>query len=217
VTTELPLTDATRLRRKPERGDRRRDTIHAVIDEALVAHVGFVVDDQPFVIPMTYGRDGDVLYLHGSVANRTLRALDTSPRVCATFTLLDGLVLARSHFHHSMNYRSVVLLGTARRVRDAARCRRALGCIVDHVVPGRTSEARPPSDAELRQTAVVELPIEEASAKVRTGGPVEEPADLELDVWGGVIPVQAVFGRPEADGQGLDAATPPSVSGYSRP
>jgi len=210
-------SDATTLKRKPERGDHRREAIEAIIDEALVAHVGFAVDGQPFVIPMTYGRDGDRLFLHGSVANRMLRALDDGVPVCVTFTLLDDLVVSRSHFHHSMNYRSVVVVGTARRVRDPEACARALECVVDHVIPGRSSEARPPTDAEIRQTAVLEVPIEQASAKVRSGGPIEEPDDLALDVWGGIVPVTTTFGPPEADGQGADAATPRSVRDYRRP
>jgi len=209
-------SNATTLKRKPERGDHRRRTVDAIIDEALVAHVGFVVDDQPFVIPMTYGRDGDRLFLHGSVANRMLRALDEGVPVCVTFTLLDALVVSRSHFHHSMNYRSVVLVGVARRVRDPETCARALECVVDHVVPRRSTEARPPTDAEIRQTVVLEVPIEQASAKVRTGGPVEEPDDLALDVWGGVVPVTTTFGAPEPDGQGIDVSVPASLTDYSR-
>jgi nitroimidazol reductase NimA-like FMN-containing flavoprotein (pyridoxamine 5'-phosphate oxidase superfamily) len=216
VSTDLQ-SDATTLKRKPERGDHRRETVEAIIDEALVAHVGFAVDGQPFVIPMTYGREGDRLFLHGSVANRMLRALDEGAAVCVTFTLLDALVVSRSHFHHSMNYRSVVLVGTARRVRDPEECAHALECVVNHVVPGRSSEARPPTDAELKQTAVLEVPIEQASAKVRTGGPVEEPDDLALEVWGGVVPVATTFGSPETDDQGVDAALPPSLVDYRRP
>ena len=210
-------SDATTLQRKPERGDHRRATVESIIDEALVAHVGFAVDGQPFVIPMTYGRDGERLFLHGSVANRMLRALDDGVPVCVTFTLLDDLVVSRSHFHHSMNYRSVVLVGTARRLRDLEECAHALECVVNHVVPGRSSEARPPTDAEIKQTAVLEVPIEQASAKVRTGGPVEEPDDLALDVWGGVVPVTTTFGAPRPDGQGAGAATPPSLHDYRRP
>jgi nitroimidazol reductase NimA-like FMN-containing flavoprotein (pyridoxamine 5'-phosphate oxidase superfamily) len=209
-------SESTTLKRKPERGDHEAETIHAIIDEALVAHVGFVVDGQPFVIPMTYGRDGDRLFLHGSVANRMLRALDEGVPVCITFTLLDALVVSRSHFHHSMNYRSAVVVGTARRVRDPEVAVHALRCIVDHVIPGRSDEARPPADAEVRQTAVLEVPIQQASAKARTGGPVEEPDDLALDVWGGVVPVTTTFGAPEPDGQGVDAPVPPSVAAYRR-
>jgi nitroimidazol reductase NimA-like FMN-containing flavoprotein (pyridoxamine 5'-phosphate oxidase superfamily) len=210
-------SEATTLARKPDRGDHRREAIHAIIDEALVAHVGFVVDDQPFVIPMTYGRDGDVLYLHGSVANRMLRALGDGAKVCVTFTLLDALVVSRSHFHHSMNYRSVVLVGTARRVRDPETARRALERVVEHVVPGRAVESRPPTDAEVRQTAVLELPIEQASAKVRTGPPIEEDGDLGLDHWGGIVPVTTTFGPPVPDAQGQQVAIPRSLSGYARP
>jgi nitroimidazol reductase NimA-like FMN-containing flavoprotein (pyridoxamine 5'-phosphate oxidase superfamily) len=217
LTTELPPTDATTLKRKPERGDYRVATIHAILDEALVAHVGFAIDGQPYVIPMTYGREGDVLYLHGSIANRMLRALDSGVPVCVTVTLLDGLVLSRSHFHHSMNYRSVVVVGVARRARDPERCRRALECVVEHVVPGRSTEARSPTESELRQTAVLELPIDEASAKIRTGGPIEEPDDLALDVWAGVVPVVTTFGAPEPDGQGRDAPMPASLLSYARP
>lgn len=214
---ELTPTAATTLRRHPERGDHRVATIHAILDEALVAHVGFVVDGQPFVIPMAYGRAGDRLYLHGSVASRMLRALDQGARVCVTVTLLDGLVAARSQFHHSTNYRSVVVIGTARRLRDPEECTRALECIVDHVIPGRSAEARPATDRELRQTAVLELPIEEASAKIRTGGPVDEPDDLALDVWAGVVPITTTFGEPEPDDAGVAAALPPSLREYRRP
>jgi len=212
--TSSPLTT---LRRKPERGSHDRAVIDAILDEGLVAHVGFVVDQDPFVIPMAYGRDGDRLLLHGSVASRLLRALDSGVPVCVTVTLVDALVLSRSHFHHSMNYRSVVVVGTAARVREPDDCRRALACIVEHIVPGRTTEARPPTDEELRQTAVLELPIEQASAKRRTGGPVEEEDDLGVDLWGGIVPVATTFGEPEHDGQGVDVQLPASVTRYRRP
>jgi len=210
-------SDTTTLSRKPERGDHRPETVYSIIDEALVAHVGFVAGDQPFVIPMTYGRDGARLFLHGAVANRMLRALDRGARTCATFTLLDALVVSRSHFHHSMNYRCAVVVGTARRLRDPDERAHALRCIVDHVIPGRSDEARPPTDAELRQTAVLELPIEAASAKIRTGGPVEAPDDLDLRAWGGLVPVTTTFGAPEPDGQGCEIPPPPSLSPYGRP
>jgi hypothetical protein len=208
----------TTLKRKPERGSHERSVIDAVLDEGLVAHVGIVVDGQPFVIPMVYGRDGDRLLLHGSVASRLLRVLDGGAPVCVTVTLLDALVLARSQFHHSMNYRSVVIIGTARRVHDIDACRRAVARVVDHVVPRRAAEARPPTDAELRQTAVLELSIEQASAKTRAGGPIEEPDDLTLDVWGGVVPVTTTFGTPEPDDQGAaDVTFPASLRDYRRP
>lgn len=208
----------TTLRRKPERGSHDRAVIDEILDEGLVAHVGVVDDGQPFVIPMAYGRDVDRLVLHGSVASRLLRALADGTPLCVTVTLLDGLVLSRSQFHHSMNYRSVIVIGTARRLRDAAECRRALACVVDHVVPGRTAEVRPPSEAELRQTLVLEIPITEASAKCRIGPPVEEPEDLSLGAWGGVLPLTLEPGTPEPDGQGVEAvAVPPTVSRYRRP
>ncbi len=210
-------SDATALRRKPERGRHDSATVHAIIDEALVAHVGFVVDDQPFVIPMVFGRDGDRLFLHGSVASRLLRTLDRGVRVCVTFTLLDALVVARSHFHHSMNYRSVVLLGTATRIRDVDDARRALERIVDHVIPGRSAEARPPTAAEIKQTAVLELPISEASAKARTGPPIEEPEDLGTGAWGGLVPVTTTFGPPQHDAQDPAPELPRSLTTYSRP
>ena len=213
--TSSPLTT---LKRKPERGSHERAVIEAILDEGLVAHVGIVVDDQVFVLPMVYARDGDRLLLHGSVASRLLRTLDAGTPVCVTVTLVDALVLARSQFHHSMNYRSVVVVGAATRVRDLDACRRAVARIVDHVVPGRAAEARPPTDAELRQTAVLELPIEQASTKRRVGTAIEEPDDLALDVWGGVVPVSTTFGPPEPDGQGVaTAALPQSLSPYGRP
>jgi uncharacterized protein len=218
AATESTQSPLTTLKRKPERGDHSRAVIDAILDEGLVAHVGIVVDGQPFVIPMVYGRDGNRLVLHGSVASRLLRALDDGVPACATVTIIDELVLARSWFHHSMNYRSVVVLGTARRVRDPEASRRALETVVEHIVPGRTAEARAATDDELRQTAVLELPIDQASAKRRTGPPVDEPDDLALDVWGGTVPVRTTFGTPAADGLGATAAAlPASLTAYRRP
>ncbi len=197
-TTDLPVTDRTRLRRYAERGRFDRETVHAIIDEAYVAHVGFVVDGGPRVLPMTYGRIGDVLYLHGAVGNAMLRAVDGA-EVCVTITLLDGLVLARSAFHHSMNHRSVVVFGRGRKVDDPDEKRRAFDAIVDHVLPGRATTARPTNDAELRTTLVIAVPLDEASAKVRTGGPVDDDEDLDLPVWAGVVPVATVAAAPEQD------------------
>jgi nitroimidazol reductase NimA-like FMN-containing flavoprotein (pyridoxamine 5'-phosphate oxidase superfamily) len=194
----LATTDRTKVRRLPDRGTDDRATAHGVIDEAYIAHVGFVVDGEPRVLPMTYGRDGDVLYLHGAVGNAMLRA-SADAEVCVTITLLDGLVLARSAFHHSMNYRSVVLLGRARKVEDDVEKRRAFDVIVEHVLPGRTAVARPASDAELRKTLVLALPIEEGSAKVRTGGPIDDDEDLDLEVWAGVVPLRLTPGDPVQD------------------
>jgi nitroimidazol reductase NimA-like FMN-containing flavoprotein (pyridoxamine 5'-phosphate oxidase superfamily) len=195
---EVRVTDRTRLRRHAERGRFDRATVHAIVDEAYVAHVGFVVDGAPHVLPMTYGRIGDELYLHGAVGNAMLRSV-VDAEVCVTITLLDGLVLARSAFHHSMNHRSVVIFGRGQRVDDPDEKRRAFDAIVDHVLPGRSAVARPTSDAELRTTLVIKVAIDEASAKVRTGGPIDDDADLDLPVWAGVVPIDTVAGAPEQD------------------
>ena len=194
----LRQTDRTKLRRHAERGSFDRVLANSIIDEAYLAHVGFVIDGAPKVLPMTYGRDGDVLYLHGAVGNAMLRA-SAGTEVCVTITLLDGLVMARSAFHHSMNYRSVVLLGIAERVDDEAEKRRAFDVIVDHVLPGRSATAREPNAADLRTTLVLRLAIDEGSAKVRVGGAVDEPEDHDLEVWAGVIPLTLVAGEPEQD------------------
>ncbi len=198
MSDQLVTTDRTKVRRLAERGRGDRATAHAVIDEAYIAHVGFVVDGEPRVLPMTYGRDGDVLYLHGAVGNAMLRA-SVGAQVCVTITLLDGLVLARSAFHHSMNYRSVVLLGEARKVEADEEKRHAFDVIVEHVLTGRSQVARPASDSELRKTMVLALPIHEGSAKVRTGGPIDDEDDLDLPVWAGVVPLRLVPGEPEQD------------------
>lgn len=215
MADQLHTTDRTKVRRRPERGRSDRVTVDEVIDEAYLAHVGFVVDGGPRVLPMTYGRDGDVLYLHGAVGNAMLRA-SIDAEVCVTITLLDGLVLARSAFHHSMNYRSVVLLGRATKVDDEVEKRRAFGVIVEHVLHGRTETARAPSDDELRKTLVLRVPIEEGSAKVRTGGPIDDTDDLGLPVWAGVIPLRLVPGVPiQEPGQDQELTTP-VVTGAGR-
>jgi nitroimidazol reductase NimA-like FMN-containing flavoprotein (pyridoxamine 5'-phosphate oxidase superfamily) len=214
----LAPTDRTTLRRNPEHGGHDRERIHAVLDEGMVAHVGICVEGQPYVLPMAYGRDGDRLVLHGSVASRLLRGLDHGLAVCVTVTVLDGLVLARSTFHHSMNYRSVVVLGTAVRVTDPEQAAAALEVLVDHVVPGRTAEARPPTPTELRQTAVLVVPIEEASIKERTGGARDEPEDLDLPVWAGVLPLSVQAGSPVPDADVLaEVPTPASIAQLARP
>ncbi len=206
------------VRRLPERADYQRESAYAILDEGLVAHVGFEVDGQPLVIPMAYGRDGDRLLLHGSVASRLQRRLASGLPACVTVTLLDALVLARSQFHHSMNYRSVVVLGTATRIRDEEASRRALERIVEHIVPGRSAEARGASAGELRLTSVLEMPIEAVSVKARTGGPVDDEADLASGVWAGLVPVSTTFGAPARDGAvGSDPGLPPSLSPYGRP
>lgn len=211
MTDQLTPTDRTKVRRLADRGRYDRATIHEVLDEAYIAHVGFVVDGEPRVLPMTYGRIDDVLYLHGAAGNAMLRA-SSGAEVCVTVTLLDGLVLARSAFHHSMNHRSVVLLGTATKVDDDAEKRRALDAVVEHVLPGRSQVARPSNDVELRKTLVLRLPIEEGSAKVRTGGPVDEPEDMDLPVWAGVVPLRLVADAPVQDpAQRLPGLTPPTT------
>ena len=203
--------------RYQQRASFDRALANQILDAAFVAHVGFasLSDDgapQPFVIPMIYGRDGDRLYLHGSVATRIARQLDAGTSVCVTVTHIDGLVMARSQFHHSVNYRSVVLLGRATRLRDAD-AEHALTVIVDHAAPGRSREARPTNRVELRQTMVLSLPIDEGSVKVRTGGPVDDAADMDLDVWAGVVPMSSSAGTPVPDAGCEAVALPPSVTG----
>ncbi len=208
---DIPRTPRTTLHRRPTRGSHDRDLIHAILDDGLVCHVGFAVDGQPYVLPTTYARIGDRLVLHGSTANRMLRALAAGAPACVTVSLLDGLVLARSAFHHSMNYRSVVVLGQARAVEGREAKREALEAIVEHVAPGRTREARPPTDAEVDGTLVVELPISEASAKVRKGPPVDDPEDLGVACWAGVVPLRLAAGEPEPDEHVPAGLAPPGL------
>src|SRR3954468_10891127 len=194
----MSATDRTRVRRHPERGAYEREPIDAILDEALICHVGFVVDGQPFVIPTIHARIGDVLYLHGSPASRMLRTLRDGVDVCVTATLLDGIVLARSVYNHSMNYRSAVVLGRAREVTDAAEKLRALEAVVEHMVPGRWSDARQPTQGELDGTTVLALALDEASAKVRSGPSNDFDRDTELPVWAGVVPLRLAAGGAEA-------------------
>lgn len=209
-----PTTERTRVRRLAERGRYESETIHAILDEALICHVGFVVDAQPVVIPTIHWRDGDTLYFHGSAASRMLRSLRDGVDACVTVTLLDGLVLARSAFHHSMNYRSVVVFGKAREVREDEKVR-VLDSLVEHVVRGRSKEIRPPNLKELRQTLVLALPIDEASAKIRTGGPVDDEEDYALPVWAGVLPLTLTPGEPVAD-RGVTGEVPGYLREYRR-
>jgi nitroimidazol reductase NimA-like FMN-containing flavoprotein (pyridoxamine 5'-phosphate oxidase superfamily) len=192
------VRDRTQVRRQPDRGRYDRETIDAILDEGLVCHLGFVAGGQPYVIPTLYARVGDSLYVHGSAASRMLRHLATGARVCVTVTLLDGLVLARSVFHHSMNYRSVVVLGTATLVTGDEK-RRALHALTEHLAPGRWDEARRPTAKELKATSLLQLPIDEASAKLRTGPPKDDPDDEDLPVWAGVVPVHLAAERSEYD------------------
>ncbi len=214
-----PERRRTTVRRHPERSVDDRAALHAILDEALVCHVGLVDERGPVVIPTTFGRAGDTLYLHGSPASQLLRAAKGGIPVCVTVTLLDGLVLARSVMHHSMNYRSAVVFGRARVVDDPHEKRRALDTVVEHVVPGRGADAREPNERELAGTLVLALGLEEASVKVRTGGPIEDPDDLDLPVWSGVVPLTLVPGAPVADaaGDGEPAKMPSYVASYRRP
>lgn len=193
----MQTTDRTTLRRKRERGSTDRALLDAILDEALLAHVGFTAAHGPVVLPMTYARIGDAVYLHGAAGNAMLRTATTGVDVCMTVTILDGLVLARSAFHHSMNYRCAVLFGRAARVTDAAELEAMSAALVDRMSPGRSAEARPPTDEELRATLVIRLRIGEASVKVRTGGPIDDDDDLALPVWAGVVPMRLVAGEPE--------------------
>ena len=213
-----PPSERVRVRRLPKRGAYDRPTIDAILDEGLVCHLGFVVDGEPRVIPTGYARDGDRLLLHGSRSSAAMRVLAGGGPACVTVTLLDGLVLARSAFHHSMNYRSVVVLGAAVEVVDVAEKLEALRVLTDHLVPGRSADARGPSDPELALTTVLALPLDEASAKVRVGGPVDDAADHGLPVWAGVIPLALGHRAPVPDPEVPPGGPAPTyVTSYRRP
>jgi hypothetical protein len=202
-------TERTKVRRLPQRGSYEREAVYKILDEGLVCHVGFVAGGEPFVIPTGYARVGEALYVHGSPASRMLRALAGGVKVCVTVTLLDGLVLARSAFHHSMNYRSVVVFGTASVVEDEGEKSEALRAFTEHVVPGRWEEVRWPSKDELRKTLVLKLPLDEASAKVRAGAPVDDEEDYALPVWAGEIPLRVEAGAPVPDPRLAPETEPP--------
>ncbi|MDH3539608.1 MAG: pyridoxamine 5'-phosphate oxidase family protein [Acidimicrobiia bacterium] len=208
----------TEVRRLPERGVYATDAINDILDEALICHVGFVSENgYPVVIPTIHARSGATLYLHGSPASRMLRTVKHGADVCVTVTLIDGLVLARSVFHHSMNYRSVVIFGKPREVTDADEKMRALEVITEHVVHGRWVDARPPNDAEFNGTTVLALAIDETSAKTRTGPPGDDEEDYELPFWAGVVPVTTTFGAPIPDPRLTDGIDPPGyVTDYRR-
>jgi len=196
ITTPTPRTT---VKRRAQRGVYDHATILGILDEGLVCHLGFVVDGQPVVLPTAYARIDDHLYLHGSPSTRMLRAGKDGLGLCVTVTLLDGLVLARSAFHHSMNYRSVVLLGTATAVDDPAEKRAALRALVEHVVPGRAAGVRAPTEDEIKGTLVLRLPIAEGSAKIRSGPPIDDESDYAWPVWAGVIPLALRSGTPVPD------------------
>jgi nitroimidazol reductase NimA-like FMN-containing flavoprotein (pyridoxamine 5'-phosphate oxidase superfamily) len=194
-----------------------RETVFKILDEAFVCHVGFVVDGQPYVIPTNFGRVGETLYLHGSAASRMLRTLSERIPFCVTVSIIDGLVLARSAFHHSVNYRSVVVLGTARLVEDPTEKMEALRLFTEHIMKGRWDQIRWPSEQEMKGTTVLALAMEEVSAKVRTGGPVDDEQDYELPVWAGVLPLSVTTAAPIADARlRAGIAVPENVAKYSR-
>ena len=199
MAREIEQTDKTRVRRLPKRGAYDRKTIYAILDEAFICHVGFTAEGQPYVIPTGYARIGDDLYIHGSSASRMLRSIAEGIDVCVTVTLIDGIVLARSAFHHSMNYRSVVILGKAEMVASASEKNNALEAFTEHIMPGRWAEVRWPTDLELKATTVLKLPINEASAKIRTGDPIDDEDDYAMDVWAGVLPLHLRTGEPLPD------------------
>ena len=192
-------TKRTQIGRIPKRGVYDRAQVHAILDEGFLCHVGFVVERQPYVIPTGYVRADEQIYIHGSAASRMLRTLDQGIDVCVTVTLVDGFVLARSVFHHSMNYRSVVILGTAHAVTAREEKLDALRRFTNHIVPGRWEEARQPTDQELKATTVLALPLEEVSAKVRTGPPLDDDADYSLPIWAGVVPIELQVAEPISD------------------
>jgi hypothetical protein len=188
-------TQRTRVVREPERAVYDREAAYRILDEGFICHVGFAVDGQPFVIPTSYGREGANLYIHGSAASRMLRQLKTEVPVCVTVTLLDGLVLARSVFNHSMNYRSVVVLGKATLVDDSEEKLAALRVLSEHILPGRWDDARQPNERELKATSVLRVPIEEFSAKVRIGPPIDDEEDYSFPTWAGVVPLEMSVGK----------------------
>jgi nitroimidazol reductase NimA-like FMN-containing flavoprotein (pyridoxamine 5'-phosphate oxidase superfamily) len=213
----FPQTNRTTLKRLPKRGQYERESVYSILDEGFICHVGFAVEGQPFVIPTGYARLDDTLYIHGSQASRMLRTLADGVDVCVTVTLIDGLVLARSAFHHSMNYRSVVVFGRATVIDDKDEKLAALFSFSEHVVRGRWEDVRNPTEQELKATTVLSLPLLEASAKVRTGPPLDDEEDYSLPVWAGVIPLRLVAGEPTNDPrlpEGIEA--PGYARKYSR-
>jgi hypothetical protein len=214
------MSDRTELRRKPDRTVADRDVINAVLDEGLVAHVGLIAGDgdtaHPVVIPMLYARDGNVMYLHGSPASRLLQTAKKGAEVCVTVTLLDALVLARSGLNHSMNYRSVIVMGTATEITDREEKVAALNRFVDHTIPGRSAQIRAAHDAEVKATTVLVLPLNECSMKARTTGVVDDPDDLDEPTWAGLIPLGLAIGEPQPDEGSVGDTVPGHVAFWSR-
>ena len=209
---DFPQTPRTTLKRLPKRGVFDRQLVYEILDEGFICHVGFAVDGQQFVIPTGYARVDDQLYIHGSQVSRMLRTLAQGIDVCVAVTLVDGLVLARSAFHHSVNYRSVVIFGRATMVEDRTAKLAALFAFSEHVVPGRWNDVREPTDQELKATTVLALPLEEVSAKVRTGPPIDGEEDYSMDIWAGVLPLKVVAGAPVNDPRLPESVEPPSYA-----
>jgi len=211
-TPSYPTTNRTQVRRLPKRGVYDKAQVHAILDEGFICHVGFAVDGQPYVIPTAYARAGEQIYIHGSSASRMMR-LGASQEIdlCLTVTLVDGLVLARSAFHTSINYRSVVVLGKARLVSDVIEKWQALRSFTNHVIEGRWEQAKQPNEQELKATSVLSLPLDEVSAKIRTGPPIDDEEDYALPVWAGVVPVIQTLGEPLPDGRVLEGIVPPRL------
>jgi nitroimidazol reductase NimA-like FMN-containing flavoprotein (pyridoxamine 5'-phosphate oxidase superfamily) len=203
-------TERTQVKRRSQRGVYDKQQVHAILDEGFICHVGFVMDGRPFVIPTSYARSGEQIYIHGSPASRLMKGKEVE--VCLTVTLVDGLVLARSSFHTSINYRSVVALGKARLVTDIDEKREALALFTNHVIAGRWEQAKQPIDSELKATSVLALPLEEVSAKIRTGPPIDDEEDYALPIWGGVIPVIQSFGEPLPDDRLLPGIAAPHLN-----
>jgi uncharacterized protein len=225
TATSLPImaamntytpTQRTKVRRLSKRAVYDKAQVHAILDEGFLCHVGFTRDGQPFVIPTLYARSGESLYIHGSGASRMLKALAQGVDICLTVTLVDGYVLARSAFHHSMNYRSVTVLGRARLVTEPAEKMEALRIITDHIVPGRWDEVRGPNELEMKQTVVLALPLEEVAAKVRMGPPADDEEDYALPIWAGVVPIHTQLGDPVEDGRVLPGVKMVERSRFAR-
>jgi nitroimidazol reductase NimA-like FMN-containing flavoprotein (pyridoxamine 5'-phosphate oxidase superfamily) len=215
--SSIPQTSRTTLKRLPKRASYDREIVNSILDEGFICHVGFSVEDKPFVIPTGYARVEDKLLIHGSQASRMLRTLSQGIDVCVTVTLLDGLVLARSAFHHSMNYRSVVIFGRATLIDDPSEKMSALFALSEHIIRHRWADVRAPSESELRQTTVLSLPLDEASAKIRTGPPIDDEEDYEMRVWAGVVPLRLAAGEPISDPRLVGDIDPPEyVLNYSR-
>ena len=212
----MTITERSQLRRLPRRGFHDPEIIRGILDASFVAHTGFSVEDQPFVIPTLFGREGDKLYMHGSAASRTVRHLATGVAACVNVTIVDGLVLARSAFHHSMNYRSVVAFGTARMIEERDRKNHALRVISEHLIRGRWEQVRQPTDQELKATSVLEFSIEEASAKIRTGPPLDDEEDYALSMWAGVLPLKLVSEKPIPDSRLAHGISVPGYVGHYR-